>query len=102
MSADPRCHRCLRPLEAGSLKFSVRLAITADFDGHLGAAGEAAKVDDASLARALAGASALSEDELMAGVHQEVALLLCAQCRRALLAQLTAAGFLSESGAMVQ
>ncbi|HEY3447930.1 MAG TPA: hypothetical protein VGK67_16360 [Myxococcales bacterium] len=105
MSAEPLCHRCLRPLAPGALKFSVRLAITADFDGHLAAAAEesASEADDeASLVKALAQAAALSEEELLAGVHQEVALLVCADCRRALLAGLAAAGFLRDSGAMVQ
>lgn len=102
MSVEPRCHRCLRPLAPGALKFSVRLAITADFDGHLEAPDAASRLDEGSLAKALADASALTEEELMAGVHQELALLVCADCRKALLAALTAAGFLRESGAMVQ
>ncbi len=102
MSAEARCPRCLRALSPGTLKFSVRLSITADFDGHLAAPGEEAGAAEASLADALAAAGALSEEELMAGVHQEVALLVCAECRRALLAHLGAAGFLRETGAMVQ
>ena len=102
MSQEPRCHWCLRPLAPGSLKFSVRLAITADFDGHLPAPADPPAVDEPSLAQVLAEADSLSEEELPAGVHQEVAFLVCAGCRRALLAQLTAAGFLRESGAMVQ
>ena len=103
MSADPTCHRCGKPLESGSLKFYVRVAITADFDGHLaGAGGPADGPSQIDLAEALAQASALTEEELMAGVHQELAVLVCAGCRGALLRALAATGFLRESGGMVQ
>ena len=99
MSAGPSCHRCRRPLEPGQLKFSVRITITADFDGHL-AAGEGEA--QAALAKALAEAEALTEEELMAGVHQELGLLVCGPCRATLLRELLSAGFLRESGGMVQ
>lgn len=101
MSADPTCSRCGRALEAGTLKFTVRLAITADFDGHLTGPGESPDGPSA-LAEALAQADAMSEEELMAGVHQELALLVCARCRGELLRALSATGFLRESGGMVQ
>ena len=97
------CCRCARLLGAGSLKFAVRLSITADFDGHLSAEGEPEEqASEASLAEALAEASALSEEELMAGVHQQMALLVCAGCRAELLRQLGALGFLRGSDGMVQ
>jgi len=108
VSDGPCCHRCRRPLLPGALKYAVRVAITADFDGHLEevggpghGAGSEAEAQDA-LAQALAEAEALTEEELSAGVHQEWALLVCAACRQVLMRGLAAAGFLRDGGGMVQ
>lgn len=94
-----RCDRCGDPLEDGALKYTVRIALTADFDGHLGLADEAA---EGSLGDALDAAAGLSEAELMEGVHQELAFLVCAGCRAALLRDPLGAGFLRHGGGMVQ
>ena len=94
---EVRCGRCGRALAPGSLKFNVRIAITADFDGHLAEAGSS---DERSLEQALEDATALSEEELAAGVHQELAFLLCPKCRVELLS--APAPFLRDGGGMVQ
>ncbi|MBI5546785.1 MAG: hypothetical protein HY901_23120 [Deltaproteobacteria bacterium] len=98
------CQRCGRPLEAGELKYAVRMDICADFDGHLQARQSALGVGEGepSLEEALTRASAFSEEELMAGVHQELAFLVCPSCRAALLRDPLGAGFLRGGGGMVQ
>jgi len=78
----------------------VRLTVTADFDGHLGP--ESGESQDETLDGTLARAAELSEEELMAGVHEELAFYICAPCRIALLEDPLAAGFLRRGGGMVQ
>jgi hypothetical protein len=93
-----RCDRCGCALAAGSLKYTVRIAVTADFDGHLVPEGE----QEGSLNGVVESAAALSQEVLEAGVHQELAFLVCPSCRGALLRDPLAAGFLRQSGGMVQ
>jgi hypothetical protein len=94
-----RCDRCGRALRPGALKFAVHISVTADFDGHLSEPGQE---QECSLAQALSQADELSEEELAAGVHQELAFLLCPACRAALVADPLAAPFLRHGGGMVQ
>jgi len=93
------CDRCGSALAPGSLKFNVRIALTADFDGHLS---EPGRQEEGSLREALEECEGQTEDELMAGVHQELAFLVCPRCRGELLTGPLEGVFLRHGGGMVQ
>jgi hypothetical protein len=96
----PACERCGAELSPGALKYRVLIRLTADFDGHLGE-GEGSGAEP-SLEEQLARAAALSEEELMAGVHRELVFLVCPACRKAVEREPWGPGFLKGPLGVVQ
>jgi len=72
------CSKCGENLYEGTLKYIVRIKVLADFDGHINSDNEAHADDLEALIRQMENSTA---EVLENDVHQEMAFLLCKDCR---------------------
>lgn len=79
------CDKCQRPLEPGALRFKVRMLIYGDTGDTLPDQ-EGSPCPEQSLSEVMDQALAMSDRELMEGVAEELAFVLCPPCRAALRA----------------
>ena len=72
------CSKCGESLHNGRLKYIVRIKVLADFDGHISSEDQAEGDNLDALIGQIEGlaAKALEND-----IHQEMAFLLCKDCR---------------------
>jgi len=74
-----RCGKCEKELPEGSIKYVLSIRLFADFDGHIESSEEEQKVDD--IEQLIDCLSKLDQEEIENEVHQEMAFLLCPDCR---------------------
>ena len=76
------CDRCDGPIHEGAVHYLVEIGVTGEMDAA--PLGLLSSVElSLGLQRALEVASRHSEEELLAGVHERLAFVLCAPCRDA-------------------
>jgi len=72
------CSKCGENFYEGSLKYIVRIKVIADFDGHIGNDSDEDSLDLESLIGQIERAT---PETLENDIHQEMAFLLCKDCR---------------------
>lgn len=75
---NQNCSKCGKNLSPGSLKYILSIKLYADFDGWVEPSGEGDRENLEYLVECL---ESTDQDEIEDDVHQEMAFLLCKNCR---------------------
>lgn len=76
---NSHCSKCKKELPPGSTKYILSIRLFADFDGHVETSDGEHNIED--IEELIDALSTHDEDKAEKDVHQEMAFLLCRNCR---------------------